>query len=129
MKIYNDSKATNIDSALTAVKAIKESIVLILGGSDKGENFKIFFSKLPRTIRLCVLTGATAKKIAMGAEGAGFKNLLTEDDFEKAVLLALKSCQRGETLLFSPACASFDRFKNFEERGKRFVEIIKSIKK
>ncbi len=128
VKIYNDSKSTNAHACLAAVRAIAGGTVLILGGSDgKNEDFYSLFKALPDSVRMCVLTGAASKRLAGAAADARFKECILEPDFKRAVVVALLNCKSGENLLFSPACASFDRFKNFEHRGESFLEIISAF--
>ena len=143
VRFYNgsiDSSPTRTDAALSALcgTAPDRPITVILGGYDK----KIPFGPLARAVlerdlvRRAVLNGATAEAIFDALRNHPFyKKRITEGSFEiicepsleEAVLAAAKEAKAGETVLLSPACASFDQFENFEERGKRFKEIVKGL--
>ncbi|WP_428897351.1 UDP-N-acetylmuramoylalanine--D-glutamate ligase [Parelusimicrobium proximum] len=125
IKCINDSKATNIDSTIVALKALDtdRKIWLILGGTDKGSPYDVL---VPHLIKYCkqVLTiGAAAGKIKTDI-GDMFP-VRHCGDIETAVKYALKKGVKGDVLLLSPACASFDQFKNYEERGKYFKKICR----
>ncbi len=126
-KIYNDSKATNIASTLVAVDALKDNhnLILILGGSDKGEDFNELFSKLDNKIKRVIITGGNAKKIINSARECGYENYEFYRSFKKAVKRSLALASKGDAVLLSPASASFDKFKNFEERGEYFEKIVR----
>ena len=131
----NDSKATNIASAIADIYALNNKIVLLLGGSDKGEDFKILFKEMSSNVFKCVIYGATREKMYKCADGVDYKNYVVCEDFEKAVeegnKIAQELSKKGfpNILLLAPACASFDQFKNYEERGKTFKELIYKIDK
>ena len=124
---YNDSKATNISSTIAAVESFKEPINLILGGSDKGYDFDELFRKLPRNVRNIAAFGQTKNKIAFSAKMANYNNIYLCDDLEMSIRILFKLSERGDILLLSPACASFDLFSNFEERGNVFKKIVREI--
>lgn len=132
VEIYNDSKATNIDSTRKAVacfpeaKFIRSRVYLILGGCEKGEDFKKLFSAMPSHF-FCVLTGEATENLVRAAESIDYRAWEAVPEFERAVSTAFDRCVGGDVLLFSPACPSFDLFDNFEQRGERFVEIVKSL--
>ncbi len=128
VKFYNDSKATNIHSTLTAVNSFSEDIVLLLGGSDKGENFSVLFSKLPKNVVKIITFGACGKKIYTHGTSFGFKNISQEENLESAFDFAVKNLNGNEVVLLSPATASFDEFKNYEERGAFFKYLVKELK-
>ena len=111
---YNDSKATNIDSVLVALKSFKCGINLILGGSDKGYNFDKLFAKIPKNVKNIAIYGQTKQKIAFSAKKYHFKNFYICDSLKAATLLCYELAKPKEIVLLSPACASFDCFKNFE---------------
>jgi UDP-N-acetylmuramoylalanine--D-glutamate ligase len=126
----NDSKATNIASTLGDVKAFKDPIILMLGGSDKGEDFKILFSSLDENIYKSIIYGSTRENMKKCADEVGYSKYIMCEDFEEAFIEANRiakdlSKQEGNcVLLLSPACASFDEFKNYEQRGERFKELV-----
>lgn len=124
----NDSKGTNTDAAITAIRAMDKPTVLIAGGYDKGSEFDDYVEAFGEVIREVVITGATAKKIKDCADRHGYRNYHIEKDFDNAVRLAASLAKEGYNVLLSPACASWDCFKSYEERGKRFKEIVKELK-
>lgn len=127
IKFFNDSKATNIHSTLTAVNSFKENIVLLLGGSDKGENFAILFENLPTNVVKIVTFGKLSKKIFSHGVCANFKNIEKAENLEDAFNKAVSNLSGDEIVLFSPAGASFDEFANFEERGEFFEYLVKGL--
>jgi len=112
----NDSKATNISSTIHALKNLTGKIVLIVGGLDKGESFKKLLPHL-KNVRLIVAYGDARKKIK---KELSRKNVVSIQNFEDALKFAWEKSKKGEKIVLSPACASFDQFKNFEERGNFF---------
>ena len=125
---YNDSKATTISSTMAAIESFCEPINLILGGSDKGYSFDELFKKLPRNVKNIAVFGQTKNKIALSAKMMNYNNIYFCDDLEMAIRTLFKLSKRGDVLLLSPACASFDFFSNFEERGNVFKKIVREIK-
>lgn len=133
IRFYNSS----IDSSPTRTKAAlsafgDEKVIIILGGYDKKIPFEPLAEPVIKNARCAVLTGATAGKIRSAIEACGEYSpdnlkLYDEPDFEKAVRLAASLAEEGEAVLLSPACASFDAFPNFMERGKRFRSIVESL--
>ena len=123
----DDSKATNASAALPAMASF-EKVSVILGGSDKNCGFDELFKDLPENVRYCVLTGDTQNKLFESAKKYGFKNLFFAADFKNAVEIAYHSAKPDGTVLLSPACASFDCFKNYAERGEKFCEIFRCLK-
>jgi len=120
VSFYNDSKATNIDSTLVALKSFKSNIHLILGGSDKGYSFDKLFEMLPKNVVQIIACGQTAQKIMDSAKKYEFYNIKIANNLKVAVDICKIDAKNGEVVLLSPACASFDQFKNFEERGNIF---------
>ncbi len=116
---YNDSKATNCSSAICAMKAFeKQKIVLIAGGKDKGTDLTEFSGEIRKRAAAVVLIGEAADRFEIEIKKEGFQNIYREDSFEGAIDKA-SQLKLGPVVL-SPACASFDMFGNFEERGKAF---------
>ena len=125
---YNDSKATNVASTLSAVKTMEKPTVLILGGSEKGECFDELFSAIKNSmIKQVVITGATRFKMLESAKKMNYESVSLTPDFESAVKLATILAGSGENVLLSPACASFDCFNGYEERGEKFEKIVRNL--
>jgi UDP-N-acetylmuramoylalanine--D-glutamate ligase len=122
----NDSKATNVASATVGIGAFDGGVHAILGGSEKGEPFAPLVEPIREQARACYLIGATTERMARElapALEAGVE-LTRCADLEDAVRRAAAAAAPGEVVLLSPACASFDAFENFEQRGDRFREIV-----
>ncbi len=122
---YNDSKATNIDAVKMALTAFKKPIILILGGRDKDSDFSLLNRDILAKVKQLVLTGEDAEKI-QGQLDKRIKPVIVKD-FEAAVNRARENAGAGDIVLLSPACASFDAFKNFEERGRYFKKIVRGF--
>ncbi len=127
VEFYNDSKATNIASTLVASAAFLQRVNLILGGSDKGYDFDELFKKLPKNVKNIAVFGQTRNKIAFSAKKFNYQNLYICDNLESATKKMFEISNSGEVVLLSPACASFDFFSNFEERGNFFKKIVREI--
>jgi len=123
VKYYNDSIATNPESTLAALDTLPGPFVLIAGGYDKKLPFDALGRKVAERVRVAVLLGETAEAIAR-AIGEGPVEVRRAPSFDEAVGLARASARPGETVLLSPACASYDMFRNFAERGRRFKELV-----
>ena len=121
----NDSKGTNPDSTVKAIQTMTEPTVLILGGYDKGGSFAPVFEAFTPQIKHTVLIGATAQRLKEAADSAGWKNYTVGNGtFEEGVIAAKNRAKSGYNVLLSPACASFDMFSDFEERGRVFKDIV-----
>ena len=127
VKFYNDSKATNTNSTLVATKCFNEPINLILGGSDKGYSFDEIFAKLPKNVKNIAIFGETKHKIAFSAKKYGYKNIFIFNDLKSSVIKCFQLSQSGYIVLLSPACASFDQFSSYKERGNIFKKIVKEL--
>jgi UDP-N-acetylmuramoylalanine--D-glutamate ligase len=126
VRFVNDSKATNVAAATVGLRAFEGGVRAILGGSEKGEDYAPLLDPVRERCLACYLTGASAGRLAEAlapAIEAGVELHLCED-LEEATRLATAAAEPGETVLLSPACASFDAFENFERRGERFREIV-----
>jgi UDP-N-acetylmuramoylalanine--D-glutamate ligase len=126
VRFVNDSKATNVVAAAVGIRAFDGGVHAILGGSEKGEPFGPLIEPLAERARACYLVGATAERLARELApvleaGVELHRCAGLDD---AVRRAAAAAQPGETVLLSPACASFDAFENYEARGDRFREIV-----
>lgn len=121
---YNDSKGTNVDASVTALKAIEKNVLLIAGGDGKGQDFTELINYLPGVVKHMVLLGKDGPKIAEAADKAGFKDYAYGANMEECVKKAFELAESGDTILLSPACASWDMYDNFEQRGNHFKEIV-----
>lgn len=123
IKYYNDSKATNCDSAICALKAFgDEKVVLIVGGRDKGTDLDELVQAIKKHAEHVVLIGEAADRFQESLEAAGYKNIYRAESLEKAIDVAGKL--KSGSVLFAPACSSFDMFRNFEERGRVFKDYV-----
>ena len=123
----DDSKGTNVDSALHAARCMKNETVMLLGGKDKGYDYAPLFSALAQTkVAHCVLYGENAYKILDGAAKAGYTNITLTEKFDYALKIARLLASPGQTVLLSPASASFDEFQSYEERGEKFVSVVRA---
>jgi UDP-N-acetylmuramoylalanine--D-glutamate ligase len=114
----NDSKATNVAATKSALESLKRPVVLLLGGKDKGEDFRPLRAALSG-VRSVVVFGAAGPRIAAELEGAADLTLL-HAAFPEVVRRAVERAREGDILLLSPACSSFDMFENYEDRGRQF---------
>ncbi|MBO6132907.1 MAG: UDP-N-acetylmuramoyl-L-alanine--D-glutamate ligase [Lachnospiraceae bacterium] len=124
---YNDSKGTNPDASIKAVLAMEKPIVIICGGYDKKLSFDSFIESFEGRVKHAVLIGETAGEIEECAKRHGFDSLTRADSLEKAVKEAASHAAKGDAVLLSPANASWDMFKNYEERGRLFKEYVQSL--
>ena len=127
MRWNNDSKATNPEAAERALGAYPPGLRVILGGSRKGTPFAALAQRAAQSGVACAyLIGESADEIAeaLAAAGVRFRH---SRDLERAVAEAHEDAERGEVVLLSPACASYDQFRDFEERGARFRELVESL--
>ena len=129
VKFVNDSKGTNPDAAIKAIQAIKGDVIIIAGGYDKGSKYDDFVGAFGSKVKYAVLLGKTAVKIKETAERMGFTHTIIVKDMEDCVNEAFRLAKPGDTVLLSPACASWDMYPNFEERGKDFKACVKKLEK
>lgn len=127
-KVYNDSKSTNIEAATVAIPSFKQPEVLIAGGLDRGFTFDSLVPLFKKHVKAIVLYGETKYLLADAARKAGIKHIVIENTLQEAVPKAYELTNPGDVLLFSPACASWDQFRTFEERGDYFVNFVKELK-
>ena len=119
----NDSKATNVASTRVALQAVDRPLVLLLGGRPKGESFASLLPDLRERVRAVVAYGEAAAQIE--SDLGGEVTLVREDGpFEDVVRRARALTHPGDSALLAPACASFDMFRNYEERGERFMALV-----
>lgn len=126
VKYYNDSKGTNTDAAIKAIDAMPSKTVLIAGGYDKKSDYTEWASRFPEKVRKLILIGQTKENIAAACEKIGFKDYVFAESLEEAVSTAKKEAQKGDCCLLSPACASWGMFKNYQQRGDMFKELVRA---
>jgi UDP-N-acetylmuramoylalanine--D-glutamate ligase len=120
----NDSKATNVSSAAGGIEAFEGGVHAILGGSLKGGGFAGLRPAVAARCRACYLIGQAEERLAGDLEGT--VPLHRSGDLERAVAAAAKAARPGEVVLLSPACASYDQYRDYEERGEHFRELVRS---
>jgi UDP-N-acetylmuramoylalanine--D-glutamate ligase len=121
---YNDSKSTNVDSARVALESFDKNILIIMGGRDKGIPYTPLKELVKQRVKSIFLIGEASDKIKRDLSEASFVDC---GNMENAVKLIFRTAVRGDIALLSPACASFDQFENFEERGKVFKKMVLSL--
>ena len=121
----NDSKGTNVGAVVKSLEGFTQPVILIAGGLDKGSDFSPLFDLFKKNVKLLILIGKAADKI-MKALGASTETILMKS-LQDAVRLASSRASRGDVVLLSPACASFDMFKDFEDRGRQFKEAVRAL--
>ena len=129
IRFVNDSKGTNPDASIKAVEAMKSGIILIAGGYDKGSEFDEFINAFQGKVKHLVLLGKTAPKIRETAERLGFTDITMCRDMDECVKTAYKQASPGDTVLLSPACASWDMYTCFEQRGEHFKNCVRDLEK
>ena len=127
VKWYNDSKATTPESATTAIEAFEQPIIIIAGGYDKHIPFDEFGQKIAEKVKAAILLGQTAQKIAdaITACPKTKTKIETVKSLPEAVELAKQLAANGDVVLLSPACASYDMFDNYEQRGNDFFRLVR----
>ena len=129
VRYYNDSIASSPTRTIAGLRSFKEKVILIAGGYDKKIPFDDLGPEIINHAKVVVLTGATAAKIRESIENApGYAGselqIIEENDFKAAIMAAHRAAQPGDVIILSPACASFDKFKNFMLRGEAFKKIV-----
>ncbi len=127
VKYYNDSKGTNPDAAIQAIKAMPGPTLLIAGGYDKHSEYDEWIESFDGKVRYLVLIGQTRDKIAECAKKHGMYDIMYAEDLKEAVQVCASYANSGDFVLLSPACASWGQFKNFEERGRMFKEFVNAL--
>jgi UDP-N-acetylmuramoylalanine--D-glutamate ligase len=123
----NDSKATNPESAIKALESFNEPIILIAGGRSKGSSFEEFAGFIKEKVKGLVLVGEAREEIKKAVMDAGFQNIYEVNDFSTAVATAGQLAVAGDVVLLSPACASWDMFKSYEQRGDLFCQLVRAM--
>ena len=124
---YNDSKATNPESAIKALEAFDGHIILIAGGRDKNTDLTAFMQLAKERVDHLILLGEALQRFAEAATLQGVNNIHKVATFAEAVTLAHKLAQPPQVVVLSPACASYDMFNNYEERGKAFKDLVRQL--
>ena len=125
----DDSKGTNVDATIKAVECMERKTQLLLGGKNKGYDYaKLFIALKNSNVVHAVLYGENRYALLKNAREQGFESVTVCETFAFAVKIATMLAKRGQTVLLSPASASFDEFTSYEERGDAFVEIVRSLK-
>jgi UDP-N-acetylmuramoylalanine--D-glutamate ligase len=127
VEYFNDSKATNVDATLKALDAFPGNVLVILGGKDKGSDYRILRQALRSHARMALLIGSAADKIE--SQLAGVIPVERSETLARAVEAASKRARPGDTVLLAPACASFDQFENYEHRGRVFKKLVRELEK
>jgi UDP-N-acetylmuramoylalanine--D-glutamate ligase len=122
----NDSKATNVDSAWYALECQKRPVVWIVGGTDKGNDYSVLNDLVKEKVKAIVCLGVDNAKIH-AAFGNMVKDMTDALSAEEAVQKASKLASEGDVVLLSPCCASFDLFKNYEDRGEQFKAAVRNL--
>jgi UDP-N-acetylmuramoylalanine--D-glutamate ligase len=125
VRYVNDSKATNVEAVRQALLSFSGKIVLIAGGRDKDADFSRINRLIRQRVRWLLLLGEARERIRRA--WGGLTEAILVEDLREAVLLAQKKARPGDTVLLSPACASFDMFRNFEDRGNTFKKIVQDL--
>ena len=126
VRYVNDSKATNVNSCWYALDSMTTPTVLILGGTDKGNDYSEIDQLVLDKCHTLIFMGRNNHKLIQHFEPMGVKYIST-DSLQDAVQAAYQSANEGDTVLLSPCCASFDLFKNYEDRGEQFVKAVRSL--
>jgi len=124
---YDDSKATNVDATSKSIQSFDRNIILILGGRDKGGDFKKLRKPIKENVKRIILLGEAKEKIKIALRGVA--PMETAPSLEEAVRLGYSRAEPREVVLLAPACTSFDMFQNFEERGEVFKSEVLALKK
>jgi UDP-N-acetylmuramoylalanine--D-glutamate ligase len=132
VSFYNDSIATSPTGTMAALSAIQQPIWLIAGGYDKGISFQALGEAIVRRVKGVCLIGTTAQQIARAIEaarppGQGLPTITFCSDLRDAVRVAGDAANPGDVVLLSPACASYDQFRNFVERGRLFKQLVSAL--
>lgn len=126
VRYVNDSKGTNVDATLKSLEGLDDGrVILILGGKDKAGEFERMRELVHQKVRAVLTVGAAAQRI--GSALTGSAEIVQAHDMAQAIAWAHRNARSGETVLLSPACASFDQYRNFEHRGEHFEELVRSL--
>ena len=126
VNFINDSKATNVNSTWYAIECMDNNIIWIVGGVDKGNDYSELFPIVKKKVKAIVCLGKDNKKIIEAFKDK-VSTIVETTSMEEAVRSSYYLAKKGETVLLSPACASFDLFKNFEDRGRQFKQAVRNL--
>ncbi len=126
VEFINDSKATNVNSTWFALESMKKSVILIMGGVDKGNDYNLLKEMVAEKVKAIICLGVDNTKIN-DAFGEIVPLIVNTENIQDAVKTAFHYSNKGEVVLLSPACASFDLFKNYEDRGNQFKEAVRDL--
>ncbi|WFA09630.1 UDP-N-acetylmuramoyl-L-alanine--D-glutamate ligase [Tissierella sp. Yu-01] len=124
---YNDSKGTNPDASIKAIEAVKSPIILIAGGYDKGTEFDSFIKEFKDKVKALILLGDTKDKLKKAALNNNYTSIYEVNSIKEAVDLSYELGNEGDNVLLSPACASWDMYRNYEERGNDFKNHVLTL--
>jgi UDP-N-acetylmuramoylalanine--D-glutamate ligase len=122
VSVYNDSKATNVASAVTALESLVAPVILLAGGRDKGGDYGPLKKIIEERVKAVILMGEAKDRMQQALQGSVPLHLV--EGMQEGVQVAWRLAREGDTILLAPACSSFDMFANFEERGRAFKEIV-----
>jgi UDP-N-acetylmuramoylalanine--D-glutamate ligase len=126
VRFINDSKATNVNATYFALESVKRPVIWIAGGVDKGNDYSALMPLVREKVKVILCIGVDNQKI-VDTFGKVVSEIHELSTFEDTVALAMRFAERGDTVMLSPACASFDRFKNYEDRGEQFKKVVRSL--
>jgi UDP-N-acetylmuramoylalanine--D-glutamate ligase len=126
INFINDSKATNVNSTWYALESVKGNTVWIVGGVDKGNDYSALFNLVENKVKAIVILGKDNQRVIQ-AFGGKVESIVESNSMEEAVKAAYYLARDGETVLLSPACASFDLFESFEDRGRQFKDAVRGL--
>jgi UDP-N-acetylmuramoylalanine--D-glutamate ligase len=125
VEYYNDSKATNVDATIKALESFPANIHIILGGKDKGSDYSVLKDLLHQRAKRAYTIGAAAEKIESQIKGSA--EIVHAETLDLAVKRIASAAEAGDIVLLAPACASFDQFQNYEERGRVFKQLVRAL--
>ncbi len=125
IRFYNDSKGTNVGSVVKSLQSFSEPVILIAGGKDKKTDLSPLKDLIQKRVKRLILIGEARERMAQ--ELGSFTETLKAESLEEAVSLAYQTSRPGEVVLLSPACSSFDMFKDYRERGNIFKELVRRL--
>jgi UDP-N-acetylmuramoylalanine--D-glutamate ligase len=126
IEFINDSKATNVNSTWYALESMTNPVILILGGVDKGNDYSMLDELVKAKVKGIICLGTDNQKIIKAFKGI-VGTILEAGSAKEAVAQSYKLAKKGDTVLLSPACASFDLFENYEDRGTQFKEAVRAL--
>ncbi|HEY5509031.1 MAG TPA: cyanophycin synthetase, partial [Paludibacter sp.] len=126
IRFVNDSKATNVNSCWYALQSMKTPVVLILGGTDKGNDYSEIEALVKEKVKTLIFIGLDNKALHTFFDGK-VDTIIDVQSMDAAVCEAYKAADGGDTVLLSPCCASFDLFQNYEDRGKQFKNFVRNL--